>query len=178
MTLALILCAGSFSAQAAETAVQRLDTETVAILKKLDENEQKQFAAIRNAHGILRAVENTGQTILLGVNSCAEHNPKISKDIKAEFQKWRDDIQPSMDQGQDKLQQMINLQSFEEPSKLRGYLKRVDKVISDQDKKITKIGVVDEDKCEDLIDEMDDSHKKIKKLLIETLRLDKTIQVE
>ena len=156
-------------------AQTKLDQETQELMKGLDENKLRQLAAIRNAHGTLKAVDNVQTSVKNAVGACSEKNPGLKDEINSRFDNWKMAIRPTIKKGEDKLEKMILLQSFAKPSEVRAYLKLFDDAVKARDAKITAVPVTEEAECKRLIKKMDETEETLVKLLTESLQLDQPI---
>jgi hypothetical protein len=161
-----------------KTPIQKLDDRAVALLDKKNENQIKQFDAIRAAHGIIKAVENVQSSLVRAVKSCGTQNPDMKEALETRLSDWRLSVRPSIQQGKSRLEKMILLQDIAKPSEVRAYLKAFDEAIAYRDKNIASVPVSDKKSCEKMLKEMDKSEKDLPKLLIENLGLDKDLNVK
>ncbi len=166
------------AAYAADETAEKLDAKTQAILKNLDENEIRQFAAIRNAHGILRAVENTDEMIEMAAKSCAAHNPKMAGQMNSRYAEWSGNLKPVLSSGQQRLNEMIRLQSYDKPANVKAYLKTLDQAVAENQKKIDIVPIKKKSECDDLLEEMDDKEEKLTRLLVKSLNLNRQLKTK
>ena len=166
----------SFSAHAAEdTAQTRLDNKTKTMMEKMDENQLRQLASIRTAHGTIRAVENVEDSVKKAVTACASKNPDIKDRISSRFDNWKLAIRPTLKKAQSRLEKMILLQSFSKPSEVRSYLKMFDEAVAARDAAIKSVPITEKAECERLILKMDETEENLIKLLTESLSLNQPI---
>lgn len=177
--VALVLLCALPAAAAEGTAnptKEKLDARTKQIMEGLDKNQLRQFAAIRETHGTIKAVENVQASVKSAVASCSENNPDLKDQINSRFDNWRAAIRPTLKKAQSKLEKMILLQSYGKPSEVRGYLKLFDEAVASTQAGIKSVPIKDKAACEDLIDSMDDTEEDLIKLMTESLELDKDLK--
>lgn len=173
-----ILLVALFTAQGVQAEVQPktpLEVKTKELLDKLDENEVRQFSAIRSTHGTIRAVENVQESVKFAVNACAQANPDLKDQITSRHDNWRAALRPTLKKAKSKLEKMILLQSYSKPSDVRNYLAMFDKAILDQNKAIKAVPITDKAECQRLIKKMDQTEDELNKLLVESLKLDEPV---
>jgi hypothetical protein len=170
----MVLTAGS--AHAAEnTAQTRLDNKTKTLMEKMDENQLRQLASIRTAHGTIRAVENVQDSVKKAVTACVAKNPDLQDRMTSRFDNWKLAIRPTLKKAQSRLEKMILLQSFGKPSEVRSYLKLFDEAVAARDAAIKSVPITEKAECERLIRKMDETEENLTKLLTESLSLDQPI---
>jgi hypothetical protein len=162
----------------AETPLEKLALSTDAMMKGLDDNQQKQFASITNSHGTIRTVEDVQQSIDRAVKSCAVANADLKETMQVRFEEWKNTIRPPMKEARRKLDKMILLQSFAQPSQVRKYLKEFDAALLYRNKAIKAEPVSSQADCEKLKSSMNDTQNNIVNLLTESLALNQDIQIK
>lgn len=175
LILGLVLLTAT-PALAEEMPLTKFQQSTKALMDKMDENQLKQFAAIRGSHGTIRAVESVQASVRKAVEACAKQNPDISARMNGRFDDWRGAVRPVLKKAQSKLDKMILLQSFGKPSEVRSYLGEFDAVIAARDAQVTAVPVTEKAECERLVVKMDGSQAELVKLLNESLALDQPIK--
>lgn len=150
----------------------RLETRTKEIMKDLTPEQVKQFSAIRTAHGALRGVDHVKASLERAVKSCIAKNPDLTEQMTAHFQDWKNAILPALRQSENRLEKLILLQDFTRPSTMRAYLKIFDDAVKFQNSQFAEVPVSDKRACKDMAENMDDSQKKLVRLMIKTLGLD------
>ena len=175
----LLILVSGFQAYAAEapksTPLTRLNDATKKMLTGLDKNQTLQFAAIRNNHGIIRAVEDVEDNITSANTSCSKAHPEFANAMNTRVDQWKADIDPLLVQARDKLSTMIKLQDFAKPAEARGYLKQIDEAVAYKNRNLKLIPITDKEECRKLLVKMDDTQEDLKKLLVESMDLDKPI---
>lgn len=175
----LIFCLVPFSAHAetknAVTPLTRLDAASKKMLNGLDHNQTLQFAAIRNDHGIIRAVEDTENKIDAASKSCSEHNPEFAPAMQKRVGEWKQEIDPVLTDARSRLETIIRLQNFAKPAETRDYLKTVDAAVAYKSRGVKTTPIVDKQECHKLLEKMDDTQDDLKKLLVENLGLNHEI---
>jgi hypothetical protein len=161
-----------------ETPLTVLNTATDAMMKGLDDNQLKQFAAIQNSHGTIQSVENVQLSISKAVESCAAANPDIKDDISNHFESWKDAVRPVMKKARTKLDKMILLQGFAQPSQVRAYLKKFDAAVIYRNQNITEVPITKKDDCQKLQDNMGKTQNDLVDLLTEALALNADLKVK
>ncbi|MDD3021554.1 MAG: hypothetical protein PHX61_11350 [Alphaproteobacteria bacterium] len=159
-----------------ETPVTRLDQATDLMTKDLDENQLLQFRAIEQTYRTIRAVEDVQMSVGKAVSSCSEANPDIADDMTGRLRSWKDALRPTMKSARKKLDKMILLQGFTQPSSVRKYLKMFDEAVDYRDAGIKAIPVTEKESCMKLKKNMDQTEKSLNSLLNETLGLDEPIK--
>jgi hypothetical protein len=138
----------------------------------LDKNSLRQFAAIRNAHGTIRAVENVQGSLGRAAEACADKHPNELPNAKNDFEEWRLRLRPTMKEAEDRLEKMVLLQGYAKPSEVRTYLRLFDEAATERDKKIKAVPVTELDECKDMLENMKDKGRELDKLIRENLGLD------
>lgn len=161
-----------------DTPLTRLNTATDAMMKGLDENQLRQFVSIEKAHGIIRAVDNVQQSISRAVTSCSKANPDMKAVMTERFVTWKDALRPVMKQSRNKLDKMVLLQSFAQPSEVRAYLKKFDDAVVYRNQGIKSIPVTEKDACEKLRTSMDKTQSDTVNLITETLELNAPLKTK
>ena len=157
------------------TPVDRLNKATKQMLEGLDKNQMMQFAAIRDAHGIIRAVENVEKTLYEGTKSCAAHNPDMIKTSTSRFELWKSEIDPLIAQAKDRVNQMAKYQSFAKQADVKNYLKLLDAAVLYKTGNVKTIPVKSKEECIAMLKKMDATRNDLKSSLIENLGLDKEL---
>ena len=179
LVLVLLLCSSPVYADESKvTPLTKLDDATKKMLDGLDSNQTKQFAAIRNSHGIIRAVEDVEATLDKAKNSCIQNNPDLADKMAAQSAHFKTTIDPILDDARQRLNTMVKLQDFAKASEAKTYLKTVDDAVAYKARGVKTVPVTKQDECEKLLDKMSESEGDLKKLLIENLGLNRDIQVE
>lgn len=183
LSVALICGILPFSALAgdtkpAETPLTALDAATANMLKGLDENQAKQFSAITNSHGIIRSVEDVQHSISLAVQSCSAANPDLKTGITDRFEGWKDAVRPVMKSARSKLDKMVLLQSFAQPSQVRAYLKQFDEAVVYRNQTLKPTPIQKAEDCKKLQSSMDKTQKDLVTLITETLGLNADLKIK
>lgn len=160
------------------TPLDKLNAATDEMMKGLDENQLRQFASIKNAHGIIRAVEDVQQSVLRGVESCTKANPDIADPLNKRFEDWKEVIRPVMKQARARLDKMILLQGFAQPSQVRGYLKKFDAAVVYRNQGVKAVPVTDKSDCQKLQASMDKTQDNLSTLLTDALNLNADLKVK
>lgn len=161
-----------------ETPLSILNKATDEIMKGLDENQLKQFAAIEGAHGTIRAIEDVQMSLTRAVKSCSDAHPDMKEGLSAEFEGWKDAIRPEMRRANKKLDKMILLQGFAQPSQVRAYLKKFDAAVVDRNQKIKPVAISSSEDCEKFQGSMSKTKANLTKLLVDTLGLDTPLEIK
>lgn len=151
---------------------ERLDQKTEDMMKGLTEEQLKQFAIIRTAHGTLRAVDDVRASLERAVKSCTAANPDMKDEMSERFQSWKNAILPVVRQGESKLDKMILSQEFARPSKIRAYFKAFDDMVKAKNSEFTEVPVSSKEACKAMNKNMDKSQRIMGGLITETLGLD------
>jgi hypothetical protein len=99
-----VISFASFAAE--ETPLVALDNQTKTLLEGLDDAQKNEFAAIRNSHGIIRAVEDVQASVQRGVLACGKANADLKDSLDERLSNWRAAIRPVMKQAQTKQEKM------------------------------------------------------------------------
>lgn len=154
------------------TPVDRLDQATAGMLEGMDENQILQFRAIEQSYRTIRAVEDVQYSVTRAVTACGKSNPEIKGDMYDRLRSWKETLRPTMKRAYDKLDKMVLLQSFTEPSSVRRYLKLFDAAVNFRNEGIKAVPVAEKEDCLKLKKSMDESEKSLGRLLTDTLGLD------
>ena len=165
-------------ATAPVTPLEKLDVATKDILKGLDENQAKQFSAISNSYSVIRSVEDVQQSISVAVESCGVANPDLNQSISDRFESWKEAVRPVMKKARTKLDKMVLLQSFTQPSQLRAYLKKFDDAIIFRNQKLKPTPIHAMEDCKRLQASMDDTQNNLVRLITESLALNEDLKVK
>lgn len=157
------------------TPVTKLEAASKKILEGLSENQTKQFAAIRNNHGIIRAVEGVEKDISAASKSCSKHNPEFAQPMQKRVGEWKAAIDPILVDARERLNTMIKLQDFTSPMEARAYLKKIDEAVAFKSKSMKSIPVTEKKECKKLLGTMDDTQEDLQELLVDTLGLKKPL---
>ncbi len=170
------LSSASFAAE--ETPLVALDNQTKSLLEGLDDAQKNELAAIRNSHGIIRAVEDVQASVQRGVLACGKANADLKDSLDERLSNWRAAIRPVMKQAQTKQEKMILLQNVAKPSVIRSYLKIFDEAVAFRNSAIKEVPVTERKECESLLKSMDGTQENLIKLLRENLALDGTVKIK
>ncbi len=165
-------------AEDAKTPLTELDAATTALMKGLDDNQLRQLGSIQNGHGIIRAVEDVQKSIARAVTSCSKENPDMKDGMSTRFEAWKDSVRPVMKDARKRLDKMILLQSFAQPSEVRAYLKKFDAAVIFRNQGIKAVPVKEKSACAALQKSMDETQGNMAKMLTEALGLDSDIQTK
>lgn len=161
----------------AQTPLDKLDQATKIMMDGLEENQLKQFAAIENSYRTMRAVDDVQMSIDRAVKACSDKNPELEEKMTTRFSSWKEVIRPVMKTADTKLNKMILLQSFAQPSAIRKYLKLFDAAVLYKNQSVKEVPVTEKKDCENLLDSMDDTQDNLVTLLTETMALDKPLKM-
>jgi len=161
-----------------ETPVTKFETATAEISKGLDENQIKQFAAINNSYGVIKTVEDVQQSITHAVGACSKANPEIKDSISNRFEAWKDAIRPVMKEARTKLNKMILLQGYAQPSEVRGYLKKFDAAIIYRNQSLTPMPIKKLEDCKKLESSMNETQNNLVNLITESLALNIDLKIK
>lgn len=161
-----------------DTPQTRLDAATDAMMKGLEENHLKQFSSIEYSHGTIRAVEDVQQSIARAVTSCSKANPDIKDSLSSRFEEWKEALRPVMQKARNKLDKMILLQGFAQPSQVRAYLKKFDAAVIYRNQGIKAVPVTDKKDCQKLQDSMNKTQNDLINLLTESLELNTQLKIK
>ncbi len=159
----------------AETPVTKLEDLTNSMMDGLDEEQLKQFAAIRLAHGVLRSVKEVQSSVGRAVTACVEENPTLKDSMETRFRSWKSAIRPVLKKGEDRVAKMIILQDYAKPSEVRSYLTSFDEAIAYREKNIEKKPVTEKASCEAMLEKMDETQERLLDLMKESLGLDQPL---
>ncbi len=159
-----------------ETPVTRLDEATDLMTKGLKDNQMLQFRAIEQAYRTIRAVEDVQMSVGKAVTSCSKANPDIADEMTERMRLWKDSLRPTMKSARNKLDKMILLQDFAQPSSVRKYLKLFDEAVNYRNAGVEAVPVSDKDACLKLKKNMDQTEKSLNTLLKQTLGLDEPLK--
>ncbi len=163
------------SVQAKDTAAlsAKLDQQTEKLMAGLNQNQMKQFQAIRNTHGVVRAVEHTQDLMLEAMTSCGKHHPDRKDAYDQAIASWNQAVSPVLDAGWARMKEMIALQSFAKPSTMNAYIKLYDQVT---DAKTVKTHpITSKSDCDDLMKDMKRKQNKVISLMNKSIGLDKPL---
>lgn len=155
-----------------QTPVQKLDDATARMTEGLGKNELLQFRAIEQSYRTIHAVEDVESSVRRAVEACGQKNPDLREKMDARFQSWKDALRPTIKEAYKKLDKMILLQDFSEPSGIRKYLKLFDAAVAYKNQGVESKPVTEPQACLKLEKSMDETEKSLSSLLIETLGLD------
>ena len=158
------------------TPVTKLDAATKKLLEGLDKNQTKQFAMIRNASGIIRAVEDVETTVDGANKSCGEHNPEFAYTMNKRVGEWKEAVRPVISNARERLNDMIKLQDFAKPGEIRHYLKQVDEAVAYKTRGVKSVPITEKKECKKLLGKMDDTQEDTIELLMESLQLGKSLE--
>lgn len=161
-----------------ETPVTRLDAATDALMKNMDDNQLRQFGSIQNAYGIIRAVEDVQQSVSHAVDSCGKANPDIKDSMATRFEAWKDEVRPVMSDARTRLDKMILLQSFAQPSEVRSYLKKFEAAVIYRNQGIKSVPITKKEDCIALQSNMGNTQNELIEKLKEALNLNKDMVIK
>lgn len=162
--------------QKKETPVTRLDDMTTFMTKQMTDNQLLQFRAIEKSYRTIRAVEDVQTSIAKAVTSCGKSNPDIKDEMEKSLRDWKDGIRQTMKSAREKMDKMILLQDFTQPSSVRRYLKLFDEAVSYRNQEVESVPVSERDQCKKLEATMSGTKDQLIGLLTEELGLDKPIK--
>lgn len=165
-------------AKAPATPLDVLQTATTDMMKGLDENQIKQFSAISNSFTIIRTVEDVQQSISTAVDSCVKANPDLKDGMTARFETWKDAVRPVIKKSKSKLDKMILLQGFTQPSVIRAYLKKFDAAYIFRNQKLKPNAIHKAEDCKRLQSNMDKTQHDLVILITDTLGLNDDLKVK
>jgi hypothetical protein len=155
--------------------IKELDQRTKQILSQLNAQETRQFAAIRDAHGIVQSVAYVEQRLKKAVQSCRQSHKDLVPTLDKSMQGWTQEVSPVMQQARQRLDKMIMLQNYSTPKEIRAFLRLFDQAVEERNKDIKIIPISSKGECQDLIKSLDKTKKDLPKLLIENLRLNQKL---
>lgn len=160
------------------TPLTKLDAATEKMLKGLSENQVRQFAAIRDTHGILQAIKDVETHIEKAVQACSSKNPHMANEIQERFAGWKSGLAPILRDAKKRQSDRIKMQDYATPNNARQYLKLVDDAVAYKARGIRYIPIDSEKECKKLVEKMDDTERSLQKKLVQHLRLDQDIAVQ
>lgn len=155
-----------------------LESATKDMLKGLDENQAKQFLAITNSFSVIRSVEDVQQSISRAVESCSVAHPDLKIGISGRFETWKENVRPVMKRARTKLDKMVLLQSFAQPSEVRAYLKKFDEAIVYRNQKLKPAPIQKAEECKRLQTSMDATQNEMVNLITESLGLNADLRTK
>lgn len=159
-----------------DTPVTRLQSATEEMIAGLDENKLKQFYVIESSYRTIRAVEDVQMSVGRAIASCSKANADSAQSYNDRYAVWKDAVRPVLNKGRDKLDKMVLLQSFTQPSQVRNYLKMFDAAVIYRNQGIKAVPIQDKGECDKLLSNMNDTQDNLTKLLSDTLALDQPLQ--
>jgi basic membrane lipoprotein Med (substrate-binding protein (PBP1-ABC) superfamily) len=180
LLLSSLLVVGCLSSpvMAEETPLSILEKANTDMAKGLDENQVKQFSAINNSYAIIRSVDDVQHSISLAVESCSNAHPDLKESISNRFEVWKDTIRPVMKKARTKLDKMILLQSFAQPSEVRAYLKKFESAVIFRNQKIKSAPIEKAEDCKKLQSSMDTTQNNLVNLITENLGLNSDLKIK
>lgn len=186
LSVAILFGVLPFSAMAEEAKpvttlpapLEKLDVATKEIIKNLNDNQSKQFAAISNSYSVIRSVEDVQQSIARAVDSCSVANPTLKDGISNRFEGWKNAVRPVMKKARAKLDKMVLLQSFTQPSQMRAYLKLFDEAIIFRNQQLKPEPIQKAEDCQKLQSSMDETQTNLVNLITESLSLNSDLKVK
>ena len=163
---------------AEETPVTKLDAATKVMTEGLDKNKNLQFVAIETSYRTIRAVEDVQMSVSRAITSCSKENKDMSKAYNDTYSDWKESLRPTLKDGRTKLDKMILLQGFAQPSEVRAYLKKFDAAVVYRNQGVKSVPITSREDCDKLVANMAETKVNLKKLLIDTLALNRDLQVE
>lgn len=161
-----------------ENPLAIVEAATADLMKGLDENQTKQFSAINNSYGVIRSVEDVQISISRAVESCSKANPDLKGVMSQRFEAWKEAVRPAVKKARTKLDKMILLQGFAQPSEVRAYLKKFEAAIVYRNQSIKAVPVTAAEDCKKLQSSMDDTQNNLVNLITESLALNEDLKVK
>lgn len=163
-------------AASVETPVTKWEKATDKLTLELKGNQLKQFAAIENSYRTIRAVDDVQMSVSRAVTSCSKANKDSAADYDAKYTVWKEALRPVMKDARAKLDKMVLLQDYAQPSQVRAHLKLLDAAVVYRNQGIKTVPVQEKSACDKLVENMDDTRDELVKLLTDTLALNKPLK--
>ena len=98
--------------------------------------------------------------------------------MSSRFEAWKDAVRPVMKDARKRLDKMILLQSFAQPSEVRAYLKKFDAAVIFRNQGVKAVPVKEKSACEALQKSMDKTQDNMAKMLTEALGLNSDLKTK
>lgn len=152
-----------------QTPLTDLQEQTLDMIATLNDEQVAYIYALRNRHGIIRAVQVVRRDVSNAVEACGKANADMKPRIENRFKEWEGAVMPILADAESALKKAIETQNAVDPSVLRKHLDLVEKGFDYTDAQVEKKPVTSKEGCQFLLDKMDDTQDNLTKLLKETL---------
>ncbi len=132
-----------------------------ALQESLSEEEIERMGQLRNAFGVVRSIRHVRKSVSDAVDLCAKENPSLSKDIKAGFRDWDQDIRKNLNQHEKHLKNSVHRRYFDDPRAVQAYLDTLDKAAAHAENSVERVPVTTEEACQGLMASMDNTKEAI-----------------
>lgn len=149
----------------AETPLDTLRLYTFELIDGMTEKQLQYVYVIRTRHGIVRAVEVVRRDVGKAVGLCGKAHKDMKTPLEARFTRWKDTVNPLLEDAQNVLERDIANQDFVKQDKIRKLLTLTTKAGDYTDSRTVKEIVTTPEACEFLLKNMDLTQKDLPELL-------------
>lgn len=147
--------------------IAKTQEKAVEIAKSFTPVEIENLGIIKDAFGILHAVQMTNKSVSTTVKLCGKDNPEMKADMDAAYKNWYADIGSALTAKEKEMKTAINDGRFSKPKEVTAFLDLLDKTAEYTYDKMEKKPLSTPSSCESLKESMDDSAKKLGTMLAE-----------
>lgn len=147
--------------------IQKAQDKAVEIAKSFTPVEIENLSVIKDAYGILRAVELTNKSVSNTVKKCGQDNPDMKAMMDTEYGEWNTGVVSVLRTKEGELEKAIHDGRFSKPKDVTSFLALIDKAAQYADDKMEKQIISTPSACESLKETMDDTADKLEQMLAE-----------
>jgi len=151
--------------QSGNPHMQKAQDKAVEIAKTFTPVEIENLNVIKDAFGIIRAVQVTGKNVDTAVKKCGKDNPEMKAEMDAEYALWKGSIGTMLSDKEKIMKMSINDGRFSKPKEVTSFLSLLDKVAQYADDKMEKQILSTPSSCESLKKSMGKTSSKLEEML-------------
>lgn len=147
--------------------IGKAQEKAVEIAKSFTPVEIENLSVIKDAFGIIRAVQVTNKNVGATVKKCGKENPELKTEMDAQYNDWKTGVTTVLGGKEKEMKAAIHDGRFSKPKDVMIFLDLLDKAAQYADDKMNKQIVSTPSACESLKESMDDTAEKLEVMLAE-----------
>lgn len=137
-------------------------------IQDFDDASEQHFLALYGSYNMISVVEGVQEQLGDAVEQCVDANPDMKEALTTRYEEWNAAINPVLEDARGNVDNMIAVQEYTKPRKIRKLLKFVDKKRKN-DRDVETFPVTSVEGCEYMRKKMSDTQTNLTRLLESTL---------
>lgn len=147
--------------------IQKAQDKAVEIAKSFTPVEIENLSVMKDAFGILRAVQVTDKNVSAAVKQCGKDNPEMKAMMDSQYTNWNAGVVTAMKAKEKEMKAAVNDGRFTKPKDVTTFLGLLDSAAQYADDKMEKKIISTPSACESLQGSMEDTAETLGQMLAE-----------